>query len=225
MNTKLLKRFMKGVYESNPSFPLYGSSWDVNKVFKVIETWDNELCSLKYLTYKTAILLLLLSGRRGGCIVQLCIKDVFIDETTMIIRITHKTKTSSNKHHVPDITLKRFENKRLCPVAAIESYLKKTEGGRSENSNRLLVSYQTYNGITRSTLSRWVKVVMGMAKIDLRRFKPHSTRVASTSKAVAQGVSLATIMASVGWRQASTIAKFYSKPIEEDTCMQQVLQQ
>ena len=224
-NARLLKQFMKGVFEKRPFFPLYTSTWDVNKVFKVIETWDNASCPLEFLSYKTVILLLLLSGRRGGSIVQICVKDIFIEGEIMVIKINHKTKTSNNKHHVPDIKLKRFENKDLCPVGVMESYLQRTEGGRSEGNNKLFISYQTLKPISRSTLSRWVKIVMDKAGIDLKRFKSHSTRAASTSRAIAQGVSLATIMASVGWKQANTIARFYSKTIEDDTGMQQMLQQ
>ena len=40
-NAKLLKQFMKGAFEKRPFFPLYSSTWDVDKVFKVIEARDN----------------------------------------------------------------------------------------------------------------------------------------------------------------------------------------
>ena len=54
----------------------------------------------------------------------------------MVIKINHKTKTSNSKHHVQDIKLKWFENKRLCPVEVM-SYLQRTEGGRNEGTDCL----------------------------------------------------------------------------------------
>ena len=52
---------------------------------------------------------------------------------------------------------------------------------------------------------------MGAAGINLSLFSPHSTRAASSSKAVLQ-LPLSTILTAVGWSRDSTFARFY-KPI------------
>ena len=49
--------------------------------------------------------------------------------------------------------------------------------------------------------------------IDSSRFKPHSTRAASSSAASNASVSLEDILHTAGWSSESTFAKFYNKPI------------
>ena len=44
-------------------------------------------------------------------------------------------------------------------------------------------------------------------------FKPHSTRSASTSKAVVKGVPLADIIKTAGWSNAETFSKYYNKTV------------
>ena len=56
------------------------------------------------------------------------------------------------------------------------------------------------------------------------RFKPHSTRAASTSAASNASVSLDDTLHTAGWSSASTFAKFYNKPIvKENTFADQEL--
>ena len=64
-NEKIITRFMRGIFNSQPSLLNYTSTWDVNMVFKYLETLsDNKDLSLLELSQKTAILLMLLSGQR-----------------------------------------------------------------------------------------------------------------------------------------------------------------
>ena len=67
--------------------------------------------------------------------------------------------------------------------------------------------------MSRSTISRWVKIIMKEAGINVAKFKPHSTRSASTSRVSACSVPLDQIMFSAGWSSATTFARFYNKPI------------
>ena len=36
---ELVKRLIKGVFETKPTFPKYSAIWDVNIVLKELETW------------------------------------------------------------------------------------------------------------------------------------------------------------------------------------------
>jgi hypothetical protein len=54
---------------------------------------------------------------------------------------------------------------------------------------------------------------MNDAGIDTKRFQPHSTRAASTSKANLRAVPLYIIMSTAGWQRAETFQRFYNKPI------------
>ena len=69
-----------------------------------------------------------------------------------------------------------------------------------------------HRAVTSSTIGRWIKIVLGQAGIDTERFSGHSTRCASTSKALLS-VSTDVILATAGWTGDSTFRKFYDKPV------------
>ena len=55
---------------------------------------------------------------------------------------------------------------------------------------------------------------MATTGIDVTVFKPHSVRVAATSKAKLNNASTSDIMKAAGWTSAVTFAKYYDKPID-----------
>ena len=106
-------------------------------------------------------------------------------------------------------------NKKLCIVATLCEYIKRTENIRS--SSQLLISFkQPHKAVQISTVSRWCKQIMASAGIDETIFSSHSTRSASTSKAKGKGLSLKDINKAAGWTTTSTFAKFYHKPVHEN---------
>ena len=54
--------------------------------------------------------------------------------------------------------------------------------------------------------------MLGQAGVDTEIFSRHSTRCASTSKAL-MSVSTDVILATAGWTEESTFRKFYNKPV------------
>lgn len=214
---------MKGIYNKRPNLPRYSSTWDVNKVFELFRSWHPpRKISLRQLSMKTAVLLLILSGRRGGSIVKIQIEDLFFEEDMLTIKISELSKTSSANHHEPDIQLKSFSEPALCPVNYIKEYKRRTQPARS--CSQLLISFKKpFKGISRDTLSRWTKQIMQEAKVDTNLFKPHSVRVATTSKALEKDFSLATVMRSIGWKKAETVAKYYAKPIDHGRSLDEVV--
>ena len=54
---------------------------------------------------------------------------------------------------------------------------------------------------------------MNAAGIDTNKFKPGSTRAASSSKAAEAGVPMDTILQAGGWSRQTTFTKFYKKTI------------
>lgn len=66
--------------------------------------------------------------------------------------------------------------------------------------------------MTSSTIWRWIKIVLGQAGTDTERFSGHSTRCASTRKALLS-VSTDVILATAGWTEESTFRKFYNEPV------------
>lgn len=212
----LVSRFMKGIHNIRPSIPRYHVTWDPDIVFTLLKTWHpvSEM-DLKTLTWKVAMLLLLLSGRRGNTIVKLLHSNIQFLETEVKIAISEPTKTTKIGKHEPEIIIKSFKDKRLCLPTILKHYCEVTS--KLSDVPQLFRSYAPpYGNITTSTLSRWVRKVMELAGVDTTRFKPHSTRSAATSKAAEKQVSLATIQRAIGWRSESTMARFYNKPISNN---------
>ena len=52
---------------------------------------------------------------------------------------------------------------------------------------------------------------MEMAGLNVEIITPHSTRAASTSSAMNQGLPIEAKLTAAGWSQESTCAKFYEK--------------
>ena len=97
---------------------------------------------------------------------------------------------------------------RVCVVTTLQMYLVCTKD-KCHDCRQLFISY-----LSKSTISRWIKVVMRNSRINVEVVKPHSTRAAATSKASASFVPLDQILSTAGCSSASTFAKFYNKQID-----------
>ena len=210
-------RLLKGVYERNPPKPRYAQFWDVNKVFLLFKSWDtNSKLSLKMLSMKLAVLLLMVTSQRGQTIVNLTLDDLSLSDVA-IFRMKKLLKHNRVGDPLDTVKLRPFSHcKKLCVVRALKAYLCKTQFFRSYSA--LLLSYiRPYKPISRDTLSRWTLSILSMAGIDTSRYKSHSTRGASTSAAKRLGVPINTIMKQASWRSVQSFAKFYDKRLEDDT--------
>ena len=96
-------------------------------------------------------------------------------------------------------------------------YPQMTEHLRGQES-RLLISYVApYKGVSKDTISRWMKTIMTASGIDTSFFKPHSVRLAFVSAVSDKGLPLATILRTTGWSNRCTFRKLYNRPITVDT--------
>ena len=78
----IVTRFMKGVFESRRPKPKYDKIWDVSVVLKHLSSlYPNEKLSLKDLTHKVLMLILLLSSQRGQSIHYLDLQHLTMEET------------------------------------------------------------------------------------------------------------------------------------------------
>ena len=78
---------------------------------------------------------------------------------------------------------------------------------------QLFISYvKPHRSVTRTSIARWIKLIMQKSGIDVSIFQPHSTRSASTSTAFQQGVSVPDILKKADWSNASVFHRFYNRP-------------
>jgi len=67
------------------------------------------------------------------------------------------------------------------------------------------------------TVSRWLVIMLTLTGIDTELFKAHSTRSASTTKALNQRVSLNEIVKRGQWTSESTFRNFITKDMNLNT--------
>jgi integrase len=211
---------MKGIFELRKPKPKYNSIWDVSVVLKYLGTFTpNEEQTLKKLTLKLVMLLLLVTGKRGQTIDCLSLSEMTLSETSCEFQVLEHMKTSKPGSGTTILKIEQYTpDKNICPILVLREYLKRTKSVRGDNK-QLFVSYQKpYQPVSRDTISRWVKVVLDNAGIDTTVYSAHSTRAAATSKAY-QSVPLDILIKSAGWSSDSTFQKYFNKPVASDMTM------
>ncbi len=101
----------------------------------------------------------------------------------------------------------------LCVVKLLKEYLTRTASLRGK---QLFISYvKPFSPVSHDAISRWVKTIMQIASIDTVKFKPHSTRAASTSAAQRNAVPLEKKkLTAAAWKSDCVFAKYYNKSVE-----------
>lgn len=207
---------MKGVFERRPSLPKYKSTWDVNVVLESLRKFEHvKKLSLKELSWKLTILLMLLSGQRIQTIHLLDIRYMTLTESSCSFSISKPVKQTRPGTHVHDLVFQAyFKDPGLCIVECLQEYVIRTKSLRGEETQLLISFVKPHKAVSKDTIGRWVKCVLANAGIDTNQFGAHSTRSAATSAAKRSGLDMTTIMRAAGWSNASTFARFYNKPIE-----------
>jgi len=183
-----------------------------------------ELLDFKHLTYRTLMLLALLTGQRCHALHAITVNDLKFSDSKCVIVFNALMKQSRPGVHLKPIELLPFsQNRKLCVVSHLKEYVKVTEDLRRNNKRLFLTLLKPYNSVSKDTIARWVKTVLGLAGIDTKKFGAHSTRSASTSAAAQKGVSLATILRTAGWSRQNTFSKFYNKAVSNEENFGQVL--
>lgn len=218
----LISRLLKGIFNLRPSRPRYSKVWNVNKVLSFLEKWTpSRSLDLKQLTLKTLMLIMLTSGQRCQTIHALNLKQVEISRNHIHFHIDKNLKHNKINNMENTVIFNSFvENKKICPVTYIKEYIKRTKKLRTED--QFFISFKTFRAVNKETLSSWIKLTLSLAGIDTSLYKAHSTRAASTSAAFLK-TDINTIMKAASWKNSQTFAKFYNKPIEEESFCNAVL--
>ena len=212
----LVCRFLRGVFAERPSLPRYKTIWHINTVLKYRKgiQIDKDL-TLRDLTLKLTMLLALLSGQRCQTLHLLSLEDMTLQAQLCTFKISEPISKPGSK--ALQVQFKAYSTDlHLCVVHHLQVYLERTKPLRGDCKQLLLSFQKPYQAVSKDTVSRWLKLVLKQAGIDISMFKAHSTRAASTSAAAASNIPLSTIMASAGWSNADTFSKFYNKPVMEN---------
>ena len=154
-DTSVSSRYMKGVFNSLLPRPRYGFTWDISTVLKYLKTLYplNSLC-LKLLTFKTVALVALSTAPRPQTLVSLDLDMMKKEKNQLFFLFPVLLKTSSCKKKSSVFKIKHFQDERLCAMHTVLFYIEKTRSIRK--SNKLFVSYVTFDKVTTSTIARWL---------------------------------------------------------------------
>ena len=219
---------MKGVSNSRPPCPRYTSTWDVDIVLEyIINLGENEGLSLKTLSKKLALLMALTDASRCSELHALDLR--FRVSKPEGVFFTLACLTKKRKEGTPKkLFFGAFpEDSRLCVAKCLQQYEKLTEKFRPANDDPkpLFLSYIKPHGpVTVQRISHWIKDMLGEAGVDTSIFKAHSVRGATTSAALAKGVSIEDILKTADWSNDTTFRRFYYRPSSDNTFSQVVLQ-
>ena len=158
-NKPIVKRFMKGLFETNPIFQNYCSIWDVSLVLNYFRKLPPpQKLSLSLRSKKLALFLTLISGgQRCQTVHAIDVKNIIVSDTELIIPIMEKIKQTKPSNHMLPLKFKGYPTEsKLCVVTHLSIYLKKTKSLRK--SSKLFVSYiKPHKAIIKETLARWCK--------------------------------------------------------------------
>ena len=188
-------------------------------VLKSWQAWpENSQLTLKELSIKLVVLLLLVTSQRGATILALSADRLEFEEDNAIFRLDKLLKHNQVWDPLDLIVLRSYHrDKKLCIVLLLKSYLRRTRDLRGSYRQLILSYSKPHKPISRDTLSRWTLLMLRLSGIDISKYKSHSTRGASTSRARALGIPLNAIMKHAGWKAATSFANYYNKKIEVDT--------
>lgn len=212
----LIKRFMRGIFHVRPVIPKTIFTWDVKVVLRFLETLDNKQLTLRLLSVKLAVLIVLTTGQRCQTLQLMNLTNMEVNKDYVKIRIGDLLKQSKPDNHLHEIYIEAFKrNEAICVVKALNRYIEVTRNIRM-HSSLFLITQKPYSAASKSTIATWIKLGLRLAGIDLRLFTPHSTRGASTS-AVATRIPVDTIIKTAGWSNDCTFRKFYKRPVTNDS--------
>lgn len=197
----LVSRTVKGCGNLVPPHPKYDFVWDVSSVLQELENWGkNEDLSLLQLSKKLTMLLLLCTSQRGQTIWHLPISGLFYTDFGAKFHMKHQLKTNAPGDRLSCIKLYAYDdNRRLCPVRCLKHYIRRTNSFRHGKDQLLLTSKSPNRPVARNTVSKWTKAVFKEVGICTKRFGSHSTRSASASAALSEGININTLMQQASW--------------------------
>ena len=218
------------------SFP----AWDLGLVLKVLLKSPFEplhLAELKYVTWKTAFLILLASGSRRGEIHSLDFSkvhhgnnwsSVILEPHVAFVSKTELRRSGSSAFNAikipalgPILGPGLERDRGLCPVRALKVYLSRTKNLREDRS-LVFVSYKVgHKGdIHKNTISSWIRKLLQFAYssapedvIKLSSARTHEVRAIASSMAFRGSMELEDVLKACTWKSANTFTTHYLRDV------------
>jgi len=235
-----LKSLIKSFHRDQPVLKSMFPKWNLALVLNFLTQKPFEPlqeAALKFLTWKTAFLLLLATGGRSSEIHALEYSSLKFHEGYHFLTVEpipeFKAKNQGisidpnlQYYKIPALapTLDRaLPDRTLCPVRATKIYRARTEDLRKgKKARRLFISYKKgfQEDIRKNTFSSWIKQLIHFSYVNcpdsiipLSQAHPHETRGLAASLCVKANISIGDIMSGCTWKKHTTFTDFYLKDI------------
>ena len=205
----LISKFLKDIYNQHPTLPRCVNIWDINVLLAYFEM------TLKCLTEKITVLLLILSEQQKQTLLAIDIGNVNICEDKLIILPNSSLKHTKPSRPLQTILYHKFNgNPKLCVAECDKLYIEIKKQLVPPDIKQFLVTYgRQHEDASDDTISRWIKNTNSSAGINSDVFKAHSTRSDSSSKAKQVGIPYTEILRRGSWKGVNTFTKHYDKHI------------
>ena len=212
-NIPIVKRYMKGIFENNPTLPKFQFTWNVSLLFNYFRNMqDIHALDIQKLTQKLVMLMTLISrGQRAQAIHSIRVSDIKILNNKAVIPIMSLIKQTKSIKHMAPLCFQIYNKEpKLCVVTHLTEYLKRTKSYR--DTDKLFLTYiKAYRAASKDTISRWCKSIIKESGISIHSYTSHSSRAVASSYVKTRRASLSTIIQSAGWKSERTFARFYEK--------------
>jgi hypothetical protein len=206
----LVARFMRALFLSRPPAIQPRWTWDMATVLTCIKDWGlPQALTLRRLTWKLAFLVAVFSARRMADLPLLKITNDFLQVSagSAVFQPAFGAKQDRPGHQNPLVVLRAYDDTRLCPVAHLNEYLRRTR--RLDRPDTLfLTTTLPPRSAAKGTIKRWILHVLREAGVQ---GTPGSTRAAATSFALARNISLNTVMNAADWARSTTMFRHYMR--------------
>ena len=163
--------------------------------------------TLRRLSWKFAFLVAVFSARRVADLHLLRISHEYlqISATSAVFQPAFGAKQDRPGHQNPLVVLRAYDDTRLCPVAHLNEYLRRTRSDIRPEA-LFLTTTLPQKSAAKATIKRWILLVLQTAGVQ---GSPGSTRAAATSFSLARNISLNTVMNAADWSRSTTMFRHY----------------
>ena len=167
----LIKRFMKGVFHLRPPKPKYSSIWDPDILLRYWQKLEvNSQLNLLELSKKVTTLLgsEYFANCNIWCQSNHCVKwHVYFYSSELL---KHDQQGRARDKFI----YKKFENSKLCAMAATKEYLKWRAEHNVAHRKFLFTTASPYSSPHKGTIARWVKNTLSQVGVNTNIFSSHS---------------------------------------------------
>ena len=145
-NIPIVKRYMKGIFENNPTLPKFQFTWNVSLLFNYFRNMHEiHALDIQKLTQKLFMLMTPISGgQRTPTIHSIRVSYIQILDNKVLIPIMSLMKQTKPKKHIAPLCFQVYNKEpKLYVVSHLTEYLKRTKSFR-DTDKLFLTSIKPY---------------------------------------------------------------------------------